>query len=333
MFKFGVEQKTFSIAGIKIGGQPGQVPTVMVGTIFYHGDKLVMDEREGVFDKAAAEEMLRKEEEISLRTGNPRIVDVCASYPRAFERFIDFVADVVEGTFCIDGTTADVRMRDPDMLWSGLSKRVIYNSISPEIKEDELRALKDAGIKSAVLLLLNTRNPLLGGKFEVIDELLRKSSAAGVENFLIDTAIFDILDPGPVSKAIYLVKEKYGYPAGCGAHNAIDIWRKRTKLSPNVRFSGTILANLIPVIMGADFLLYGPIQNAAKIYPVVALANAYAAYTLWQEWGVKPAANHPFYNLYKIAAIEGYNFLDSEGCFYSFGGQDDAERRVDFGSV
>ncbi|MBS7246886.1 MAG: tetrahydromethanopterin S-methyltransferase subunit H [Candidatus Jordarchaeales archaeon] len=305
MFKFGVEQKTFNIAGIRIGGQPGQVPTVMIGTIFYHGDKLVTDEREGVFDKAAAEEVLMKEEEISLRTGNPRIVDVCASYPKAFERFIDFVADVVEGPFCIDGTTADVRMAGSRyVMETGLSKRVIYNSISPEIKEDELRALKDAGIKSAVLLLLNTRNPLLSGKFEVIDELLRKSSAAGVENVLIDTAIFDILDPGPVSKAIYLVKEKYGYPAGCGAHNAIDIWRKRTKLSPSVRFSGTILANLIPVIMGADFLLYGPIQNAAKIYPVVALANAYAAYTSWQEWGVKPAANHPFYNLNKIATIE-----------------------------
>lgn len=306
MFRFTAEQKTFNIAGVKVGGQPGQVPTVMIGTIFYHGDKLVVDEREGVFNRSAAEEVLRKEEEISLRTGNPRIVDVCASHPQAFEKFIDFVADVVEGPFCIDGTTADVRIAGARYVMEvGLSNRVIYNSISPDVKDAELQAIKDAGIKSAVLLLLNVRNPLISGKFEVIDELLRKASTAGVENVLIDTATIDILDPGPVSKAIYLVKERYGYPAGCGAHNAIDIWRKRTKLSPGVKFSGTILANVLPVVMGADFLLYGPIENAAKIYPTVALANAYAAYTLWQEYGVKPpAGNHPFYNLSKIAAIE-----------------------------
>ncbi len=305
MFRFGVEQKTYDIEGVKIGGQPGQVPTVMIGTIFYHGDRLVTDEREGIFDKAAAEDILNKEEEMSLRTGNPRIVDVCASYPQAFEKFIDFVADTVEGPFCIDGTTADVRVAGSKyVMETGLSSRVIYNSISPEAKDDELQAIRDAGIKSAVLLLLNTRNPLLSGKFEVIDELIHKASLAGVENILIDTAIFDILDPGPVSKAIYLVKEKYGYPAGCGAHNAIDIWNKRTKLSPDVKFSGTILANIMPVIMGADFLLYGPIQKAAKIYPPVALVNAYAAYTLWQECGVKPAANHPFYNLNKIATLK-----------------------------
>ncbi|MBS7288241.1 MAG: tetrahydromethanopterin S-methyltransferase subunit H [Candidatus Freyarchaeota archaeon] len=305
MFKFGVEQKTFTIGGVKVGGQPGQFPTVMMGTIFYHGDKLVEDERVGLFDRAAAEKVLDREGEISLKTGNPRIVDVCASYPQAFEKFIDFVADATEGPFCIDGTTADVRIAGAKyVMETGLSSRVVYNSISPEVREDELQAIRDAGIKSAIILLLNTRNPLISGKFEVIDGLLGKVSAAGVENILVDAAIFDILDPGPVSKAIYLVKERYGYPAGCGAHNAVDIWNKRRKLSPSIRFSSTITANILPVVMGADFMLYGPIENAAKIYPVIALADAYVAYTMWQEHGVRPSTNnHPFYNLHKIADI------------------------------
>ena len=303
MFRFAKEQKIFDIAGVKVGGQPGILPTVMIGSIFYHKDKLVRDEKTGDFDKKAAEEILNKEQEISSKTGNPRIVDVCASYPQAFEKFIDFVADRVEGPFCIDGTTADVRMAGAKyVMENGLSKRVIYNSISPEIKEDEILAIKEAGIKSAILLLLNTKNPLISGKLEVIDELLHKASMAGVENILIDTATFDILDPGPSGKAIYLVKEKYGYPAGCGAHNAIEIWHIRKKLSPETRFSSTLVANILPVIMGANFMLYGPIEAANKIYIPVALANAYVAYTMWQEYGVKPLTdNHPFYNLHKIA--------------------------------
>ena len=55
MFKFVNEQKIFEIGGVKIGGDPGKLPTVMIGSIFYHGDKLVKDEKEGIFEKNKAE--------------------------------------------------------------------------------------------------------------------------------------------------------------------------------------------------------------------------------------------------------------------------------------
>ena len=35
MFKFQKEQEIVNIAGVKIGGQPGELPTVLAGTIFY----------------------------------------------------------------------------------------------------------------------------------------------------------------------------------------------------------------------------------------------------------------------------------------------------------
>ena len=48
MFKFAGDQSVFDIGGVKIGGQPGENPTVMIGSIFYKGDKLVQDERKGI---------------------------------------------------------------------------------------------------------------------------------------------------------------------------------------------------------------------------------------------------------------------------------------------
>ncbi|MEM2691768.1 MAG: tetrahydromethanopterin S-methyltransferase subunit H, partial [Candidatus Bathyarchaeia archaeon] len=69
MFKFEKEQKIFEIANVKVGGQPGQLPTLLIGSIFYHKHKIVKDERKGEFDKEKAEEALKKEEEISNRTG------------------------------------------------------------------------------------------------------------------------------------------------------------------------------------------------------------------------------------------------------------------------
>ncbi len=34
MFKFQKEQEIVNIAGVKVGGQPGELPNVLAGTIF-----------------------------------------------------------------------------------------------------------------------------------------------------------------------------------------------------------------------------------------------------------------------------------------------------------
>jgi len=81
----------------------------MIGSIFYNEHKIVSDEKTGDFDREKAEELLRKEEEMSDMTGNPRIVDVCYGWPHAFEKFIDFVAETIDDPFALDGATARVK--------------------------------------------------------------------------------------------------------------------------------------------------------------------------------------------------------------------------------
>lgn len=302
MFKFERKQKTFDVAGVKVGGQPGQLPTVMIGSIFYYKDKIVNDEKTGKFDKLKAEEILKKEEEISDKTGNPRMVDVCSAWPEAFSKFIEFVADTIDGPFSIDGTTADVRIAGAEYVAEvGLSDRVVYNSITPDIKEAEISAIRDAKIKSAFLLTLNTRKPTLTGRLEVVDGLIDIAEKTGVENTLVDTTVLDTPDPGPTGKAIYLVKEKYGLPAGCGAHNAIEMWRKSKKLNEKIYLTSSVVANVLPITMGADFMLYGPIKRAPEMYIPFALADAYIAYTMRQEYNIKPLTrNHPLFKVFTI---------------------------------
>jgi len=55
VFNFKVEQKVYDIAGVKVGGDVGENPTVMIGSIFYKGDKTVQDEKTGLFDRVRAE--------------------------------------------------------------------------------------------------------------------------------------------------------------------------------------------------------------------------------------------------------------------------------------
>jgi len=301
MFLFNTHQEIFEIDGLKIGGQPGQLPTVMIGSIFYHKDKIVVDPKTGAFDKCRAEEILNAEQEISSKTGNPRIVDVCASWPEAFPVQIEFVADKIKGPFTIDGTTAEVRMAGAKYVReAGLSERAVYNSLTPDVREEEIVAIRDAKIKSALLLALNTTNPTIKGRLEVIERLIEKAKAAGIVNMLIDTTVLDLPDPGPAGKTVYLVKEKYGLPCGCGAHNAVDMWHKRRKLDPDAYLSSSVVANVLPIIMGANFMLYGPIGSASRMYTPVAVADAYVAYTMMQEFGSRPlTTSHPIFRIFR----------------------------------
>ncbi len=299
MFK--TEQKIFDVAGLRIGGQPGQLPTVMVGSIFYHRQKIVIDAKTGTFDRTKAEEILKAEQEISCKTGNPRMVDVCASWPEAFPKHIEFVANTITGPFTIDGTTAEVRIAGAKYAQeTGLSNRVVYNSITPETSEAEISAIREAKIQAALLLALNTKNPTIAGRLAVIDALIEKAKTAGIEKMLVDTTVLDVPDPGPAGKAASLVKDKYGLPCGCGAHNAVDMWHKRTKLDPDTYLTCSVVANVLPIIMGSNFMLYGPVENAVRLYTPIAVTDAYVAYVMMQEYKVKPLTNaHPIFNIFR----------------------------------
>ena len=90
MFIYDTEQKIFDIAGLKIGGQPGEVPTVMAGTIFYAGHKIVKDDVKGIIDEKSAETLINKQDEMSDITGNPAIMQIFAESSEAMERYIEF---------------------------------------------------------------------------------------------------------------------------------------------------------------------------------------------------------------------------------------------------
>lgn len=300
MFKFEKEQNIFDIAGVKVGGQPGQLPTVLIGSIFYHRHKIVIDEKKGEFDREKAEDLLKKEEEISKETGNPRIVDVCCTYPEAFEKFIDFVANTIDGPFTLDGTTAEARIAGARYVGEvGLSDRVVYNSITPHTNEQELSAIRDAGIKSAILLTLNTKNPTVTGRLQALEEVMSMAKRGGIEKFLVDATVLDIPEPALVSKAIHLIKEKYGLPAGAGIHNAVDKWRSRRKLDAKQYLLANSVANVFPVVLGADFIMYGPIENATSAYFTCGLADAYIAYYMRYEYRMQPLTReHPVFKIF-----------------------------------
>jgi len=306
MIQFEREQKVFDVSGIKIGGKPGEYPTVLIGTIFYEGHKIVHDPIGGLFDKSRAESLLKKQEEMSDLTGNPHIIDVFGPTAEALCNYIDFVADVTSAPFLVDSTSASQRIPAiKHAVEIGLKERAVYNSIDYNVKNEEIAALKEVGVKSAVVLALNPTNLWPEGRINILKGgdtqtgLLKLTEEAGIGNTLIDTCVLDVPSISLAAKAIQLVKGEFGFPAGCSPANAITTWKKARKgLGPHAYDVCMASAAVLTQLNGANFVLYGPIEFAEKVFPVCALTDALNTY-YGRRMGIRPQVNnHPLAKIF-----------------------------------
>jgi len=296
VFDFSVKQKTYEISGVKIGGDPGLAPTVMVGSMFHNGHTVVENPAEGVFDRAQAESQLRKAEEMSDLTGLPTIVDLVAENAVAAGNYLDFMADASEMPIFLDVVSEEEMATSIQYAHDqGMLDRIIVNSLNPHTGDEVYQKIKEVGCKSAVLLLHSTKHMLSSNKDPLLNELIPKATEAGIENILVDTVVLDIPTLGLASKAIHHIKDVYGYPCGCGAHNAIASWKRlREKYSNNAVTTVIGVTNALPVAVGADFVFYGPIKHADAVYPSVAMIDA--AYSqLVMEKRIRIKRDHPRY--------------------------------------
>lgn len=298
LWNFKAEQKILEFGGVKVGGVPGQRPVVLVGTLFYHGQKLVIDEDVGAFDEEAAEKLLKAQDEMSDRTGNPCMVDVVGASIPAMKRHLEFVADHTKAPIMIDSPSAEIRA-------TGLSyakeqrmlDRVIYNSINPSSKPDELRTVQSSGVDSAVFLAYNMKDFSTAGRVAAIRELMNKRQDFGIMKPLIDTCVLDLPTLGQALRAMFELKDEFGYPVGCGAHNAIALWRGlKTKMGEHAVKPCLASANAAATAVGADFILYGPIGNAEVVFPAVAMVDT-AHSQIPVEKKIQIPKDHPRYRI------------------------------------
>jgi tetrahydromethanopterin S-methyltransferase subunit H len=76
MFKFEKEQSVWDFNGTKIGGQPGEYPTVLGASIFYNKHECVLDDKTGKIDKAKAEALWNRCQVLSDLTGIPHFIQI-----------------------------------------------------------------------------------------------------------------------------------------------------------------------------------------------------------------------------------------------------------------
>jgi tetrahydromethanopterin S-methyltransferase subunit H len=305
MFTFEKEQKIFDIAGVKIGGQPGAYPTVLIGSIFYDKHKIVTDARRGLFDEAKAEGLINRQEEMSDQTGNPHILDVVGSTTEALVKYIEFISRITKSPFLVDSPHSEVRLHAiKHCVEVGLQERAIYNSLDEHVKTEEVNALKDIGVKAAVVLAFNSSDPRVAGRMKILSGsrerkgLLKVAEEAGIQKLLVDTAVLDAPSIGTSARTAYMVKNEFGLPSGCAPSNAMYSWKTLNQLGPYAVTTCRAAAHAFLPVLGADFVLYGPIRHAEMVFPACAMMDAFVGYdSRWR--GIRPTPPHPLYKIFK----------------------------------
>lgn len=316
MRKYDVEQHVCEIDGLKIGGQPGQNPVVMCGSIFYDGHKIVSDAAEGIFDRGAAKELLDREKELCKQFGLRRLPDVVGNTGKALIQYVKFMLETIEGPMLVDSASVRTLMETFRYFkGSDAMKRLVYSPIDQNTKPEEFEFIKEAGIKNALMMVFSPQAVTPEQKFDLLlgknwkealekgtdgDALLAKAKAAGLENLLADVGVIDLHGTAWSGLAIEQINQKLGLPTGCAPANALFSWQKNHKDSlqseKQTTAAGASVYSSI-VYMGGNFVLYGPIRCAEWAYPACAVADSLMAYGNRLN-GIRPKdKSHPLYKL------------------------------------
>jgi tetrahydromethanopterin S-methyltransferase subunit H len=295
LLKFKVKQKTFEIGDIKVGGQPGELPTLLIGNVFYKGMPEVTDHEKGSFNEKSVLKWIRKAEELAERTGVPHFLDVMANHPKAMKKYVMFVSDHSDVPFLVDGATPETRVASLNFIREvGLQDKVVFNALSPRTTKSEFEAIRDSGVKAAILLAENEVDYTPSGRVAVLKGfnehvgLLETAKNAGIAKMFVDTIVLDVPSIGYAVEAIKLVKDELGYPAGCSPANATYEWKLQQNAALRDGFAAyNASAHTIAQLGGANFLIYGPIKQARHIIPSCAMNDAIIAYYAKRQLGIK----------------------------------------------
>jgi len=304
MFNYTENQRSFKLNGLEIGGQPRVNPTLMIGSIFYENQFENPKE-----EKEQAVELINKQNELSEKTSLSSLIDVFIYGEEEIDWKLDFALENINGVFSLDMPESEVRIEVLDRLkeLDALS-RVIYNSLNLGVTEKEIEKLEECTHKGAVLLAYNPQNNNTQGRVNMIKDgdklmdegILPLAERMDIDHLLLDTAATPYGESAcECLRAIPVFKSKFGLPTGCALHNTVESWEwLKHHERKEIVFStlDTSIDNL-SVMLGADFIYYGPIDNAPLTFPNMAMVDKLIAEGALDYFGEEIDESHPYYSV------------------------------------
>lgn len=313
LFRFDQEQKVYDIYGMKVGGQPGERPPLLIANMFQAKDRLVESRKPVRFDKVKAADRIKELEQISYETGIPTLVGLVAPTGDEMKAYTEFFLSVSNHLpFGIDSWTEKSRREAAQYVAEiGMQDRFNYNSITawdPDIP-DQVAMLKEYGIQHIILQPFDMEDKRPSGRMKSLRDMLAVVEPAGFHSILVDTTAMNLPTHGFCLLANRMVKEELGYPAGNAPANGSYMWKAALEKWGPEAFKGMDAGmHALSAMLWQDWMVFGPMSGTRRIFAAVAAATAILATMAWDEGTPLPTdARHPL-NLHfpqEVAMMKG----------------------------
>jgi tetrahydromethanopterin S-methyltransferase subunit H len=268
MFKFPKELKTVEIGNLKVGAGN---PMLLIGTILYREEKKIRTASGIDFEEASRQ--IENALDLKIKNDLNFLLDVFFDKDDDHAKIIDFVSQF-NIPFSIDSEDWETRIKIlrhcKDI---GISNNVLYNSINYGMTEEEREAIKELRPENAILLAFNPMDNSVKGKVDYVkNKLFPFSQSARIKNVILDSGVVPI-GAGSMSsiKTAVALKAELGYPSGNGIHNIASEWAHNLDKPIREICDSSLCA--CQAMLGADFLLYGPIESSWRVFPVIKMVN------------------------------------------------------------
>jgi tetrahydromethanopterin S-methyltransferase subunit H len=287
MFTLQTQQKVFTLNGIKIGGQPGETPPLMISSMFHNKDRILRD-RKGDFDRQRATEIIRKQEEMSRLTGIPGMVAMVANTPEEAKIYVDFFLETTDMAFGIDMWVAEQRAKATEYVAKlGVQDKFLYNSITPWDKDikGQVRRLKDLGIRHVVIQAFDDQDQTPTGRVKSLESILAQG-AGDFDTIIVDTSVMNLPATSFSLVANRLIKEKHGFPCGGAYSNGTHMWKeiKEQWGLDGFKAMDAVVQGMASALW-SDFNFCGPAVTAPRVFPAVASAHMLLSTLVYAETG------------------------------------------------
>ncbi|NHJ14442.1 MAG: hypothetical protein EAX95_12255 [Candidatus Thorarchaeota archaeon] len=283
MYVFKKEQKAISFGGVTIGGQPGENPTALVGGLFFKGQPIVENTKEGLFDKKLARSWIDTGQMMVERTGHPLLLQAFGRTELAMERHLSWLVENYDGPFMFESTNPKARVRAIEYCnAAGLGERAIYNSINPSMKDDEKLALQNSSLNMAIVLGWSPRATSLAERMDTIRGSMAAAENIGIKKMIIDPATLPVgAGYGLDYRTVLAIKAELGLPTCLAPHNAPSAWGfiKQFGFDDEPTHMSAIVASSTAAQMSAtDCIMYGSMVRTKEVFTAIALVgNAISA--------------------------------------------------------
>ncbi len=101
---------------------------------------------------------------------------------------------------------------------------------------------------------------------------------------------------GAAVASIPVIKEEFGLPTGCAIHNVVE----KSKWLANFETEKKVVdvsSNINIALFGGDFAIFGPIENADMVFPIIAWQDILISEYAQNYFGVNPDKTHPWRKL------------------------------------